>query len=173
MKHWKETDVPEMKVFLGLMLQMGPCSFPSLDAYWSTSVLYEVTLWSSLMSRYRFQLLLRFFHFVDNSVECDDRLYRIRPVMDHLINVMKKNYVPDKSLCIDEFMMLWRGRLIFGQYIKNKKHKYGIKLYKLCESNGLIINTKIYCGKEESAQSEMGHASDVELHLAEDFLNKG
>ena len=69
--------------------------------------------------------------------------------------------------------MLWRGRLIFRQYIKNKKHKYGINLYKLCESNRLIIKTKIYCGKEESAQSEMGHALDVILHLEEDFLNKG
>ena len=54
MKHWKETDVPEMKVFLGLMMQMGLRSFPSLDAYWSTSVLYEVILWSSLMNRNRF-----------------------------------------------------------------------------------------------------------------------
>ena len=106
------------------MLQMGPCSFPSLDAYWSTSVLYEVTLWSSLMNGNRFQLLLRFFHFVDNSVESDDRLYKIQPIMDHLNNVMKKNYVPDKSLSIDESMILWRGRLIFRQSIKNKKHKY-------------------------------------------------
>ena len=63
---------------------------------------------------------------MDNSVESDDRLYRIQPIMDHLNNVMKKNYVPDKSLSIDESMMLWRGRLIFRQYIKNKKHKYGI-----------------------------------------------
>ena len=43
----------------------------------------------------------------------------------------------------------------------------------MCESNGLIIKTKIKCGKDESAQSEMGHASDVVLHLAEDFLNEG
>ena len=89
--------------------------------------LYEVNLWSSLMSRNRFQLLLRFFHFVNNFVNSDDRLYKIRPIMDQFSNVLKKIYVPDKNLCIDESMMLWRGRLIFTQYIKNKKHKYGIK----------------------------------------------
>ena len=88
--------------------------------------------------------------------------------MDHLNNVMKKNYVPDKSLSIDESMMLWRGRLIFRQYIKNKKHNQWHS-----ESNELIIKTQIYCGKEESAQSQMGHASDVVLYLVEDFLNKG
>ena len=173
MKCWKATDVAEMKIFLGLMLHMGPFSLPSLDTYWSSSVLYDLTLWSSLMSRNRFQLLLRFLHFVDNSVDSDDRLYKIRPIMDHLNNVMKNNYVLNKNLSIDESMMLWRGRLMFRQYIKNKKHKYGIKLYNLCESNGLIIKIKIYCGKEEGTQTDMGHASDVVLHLAEDFLDKG
>ena len=73
---------------------------------------------------------------MDNSVDTDYRLYKIRPIMDHFNNVMK-NYVPHKSLCNDESMMLWRGRLIFRQYIKNEKHKYGTKLYKLCESNEL------------------------------------
>ena len=36
-----------------------------------------------------------------------------------------------------------------------------------------MIKTQTYCGKEESAQSQMGQASDVVLHLVEDFLNKG
>ena len=72
------------------------------------------------MSRNRFQLLLRFFHFVDNSVDCNDKLYKIQLVMDHFNNVMKKNYVPEKSLCIDESMMLWRGRLISSSISKTK-----------------------------------------------------
>jgi hypothetical protein len=36
------------------------------------------------------------------------------------------------------FGVLWRGRLIFRQYIKNKKHKYGVKMYMLAEPWGLI-----------------------------------
>ena len=131
-KRWKKTDVPEMKLFLGCMLQMGPYSFPSLDAYWRKSRLYEINPWSFLMSRKRFQILLRFLHFADNSVDSDDRLYKNRPILDHFNNIMEKKYVPRKGLCIDTSMM-WRGRLLFRQYIKNKKRKYGIKLYKLCE----------------------------------------
>ena len=148
MKFWKPTNVGEMKVFWGLFLHMGPFTLPSLDLYWSKDILYESTLWSSVMSRYRFQLLPCFFHFADNSVESDDRLHKIR-ILNHFNGLMKRIYVPEKNICIDESMMLWRGRLSFRQYIKNKKHKYGIALYNLCESNGLVIKTKIYCGKRK------------------------
>lgn len=41
--------------------------------------------------------------------------------MDHLNDTMKEIYVPDKDLSLDESMMLWRGRLVFWQYIKSKK----------------------------------------------------
>lgn len=68
--------------------------------------------------------------------------------------------------------MLWRGRLFFRQYIKNKKHKYGVKFYKLCESNGLVQKIKIYCGKAEIPDKNTGHATQV-VHLMEDYLNKG
>lgn len=37
----------------------------------------------------------------------------------------------------------------FGQYRKNKKHKYKVKLYELCESGGMVLKMKVYCGKLE------------------------
>ena len=42
-------------------------------------------------------------------------------LVDHLNDTMKEIYVPDKDLSLDESMMLWRGRLVFWQYIKSKK----------------------------------------------------
>lgn len=86
---------------------------------------------------------------------------------------MRENYVPDKNICIDESMKLWRGRLLFRQYIKNKKHKYGIKLYELCESDSLVMKIKNYSGKSEETDNNVGHTSDVVLHLLEDYLDKG
>lgn len=131
---WIDVTVSEMKVFIALLLQMGPCTFPSIEHYWSRNKLYNVMFWRSHMSRNRFQLLLRYFHLVDNSVPSSDRLYKVRPILNHFNDIMSQNYVPNKNICIDESMLLWRGRLYFRQYIKNKKHKYGIKLYELCES---------------------------------------
>ncbi|XP_037911917.1 piggyBac transposable element-derived protein 4-like [Hermetia illucens] len=132
LSQWKDVSAAEMKVFIGLLLQMGPCTFPSIEHYWSTNKLYNVNFWRSHMSRNRFQLILRYFHLVDNSIPSADRLYKVRPILNHFNHVMRESYVPDRNICIDESMMLWQGRLLFRQYIKNKKHKYGIKLYELC-----------------------------------------
>lgn len=52
---------------------------------------------------------------------------------------MKEVYEPSKNLSLDESMVLWRGRLVFRQYIKNKQHKYGVKSYLLTEPWGFYI----------------------------------
>jgi len=41
-------------------------------------------------------------------------------------------------------MLLWKGRLLFWQYIKNKKNKYGIKFFELCTPDGYVLNAEIY-----------------------------
>ena len=99
------------------------------------------------MGRDRFQLVMRFFHSGDSPNFAGDRLAKIRILTNHLIQIMKELYVPDKNLSLDESMMLWRGRLLFRQYIKNKRHKYGIKYYELCTSDGLILRASIYSGQ--------------------------
>lgn len=65
------------------------------------------------------------FHFARN------RLYKIRPLINYFNNKMQQLYYPSKNLSLDEFMVLYRGRLVFKQYIKNKRHKYGLTLYML------------------------------------------
>ena len=69
-------------------------------------------------------------------------------------------------------MILWRGRLLFHQCIKNKKHKYHIKLYELCESDGLVMNIEISSGKSVETDKNVGHTTDIFLHLFEDYLDK-
>lgn len=170
---WVDVDVQEIKIFFALLLQMGPCNFPSIEHYWSTDSLYNIQFWRLHMSRNRFQLLLRYIHFTDNTVDSTDRLFKIRPILSHFNNIMKQNYVPNIDICIDESMMLWRGRLSFRQYIKNKKHKYGIKLYELCESNGIVMKIHVYSGKTDEITTYLGHTTDVVMHLLEGYLDKG
>ena len=98
------------------------------------------------MSRNRFQLLLCFWHFSDNESIEKGRLSKVKLLLHHLNDTMREIYVPDKDLSLDGSMMLWRGRLIFRQYIKNKRHKYGVKFYELCESDGIVLRVSIYSG---------------------------
>ncbi|XP_046681277.1 piggyBac transposable element-derived protein 4-like [Homalodisca vitripennis] len=86
---------------------------------------------------------------------------------------MKAIYEPGRELCIDESMVLWRGRLIFRQYIKNKRHKYGLNLYVLTEPNGLVINFAVYAGVNDFDLGGVGHSKTVVLHLIQDRLDLG
>lgn len=56
--------------------------------------------------------------------------------------------------------------------MKNKRHKYGIKLYILTEPEGLVLNAAIYAGQLDSLGGK-GHTQKVVLHLMREFLNNG
>ena len=70
-------------------------------------------------------------------------------------------------------MMLWRGCLIFRQYIKNKKHKFGVKFYELCESDGIVMYVKIYFGEPTPDIHSLDQTGATVLNLIENFLGKG
>lgn len=69
--------------------------------------------------------------------------------------------------------MPWRGRLIFRQYIPNKAHRYGIKLFKLCSVDGYTWALRVYAGKSATGEREIGLAKNVCLQLCGDLLNEG
>lgn len=76
------------------------------------------------------------------------------------------------KVSLDESMVLWRGRLIFRQYIKNKRHKYGVKLYMATAPNGIILRTQVYTGTLDDIDGK-GHTTKVVLNLLADFLDCG
>ena len=63
-------------------------------------------------------------------------------------------------------------RLVFRQYIPGKRHKYGIKLYLLCESSGCVINALVYCGKLHPITG-FGHSEAIVLKLMEKYMDVG
>ena len=70
-------------------------------------------------------------------------------------------------------MMLWRGRLVLRQYIKNKRHKYRIKLYELCESDEVVMKVRVYSGESVVDPNLLGQTGAVVLDLMEQFLGQG
>jgi len=68
-------------------------------------------------------------------------------------------------------MIPFTGRLFFKQYLKNKRHKYGIKLFKLCMPPNYTINLKVYAGKEVTPETRV--SSKVVMELIDPYLNFG
>lgn len=171
-KAWKPTDANEMRQFFSVILTMGLNKVPHFHDYWSKKCIYRNEYICSLMGRDRFILLLKFWHFSDERNDTGDRLYKIRQILNMLNNHFREILTPGKYIVIDESMIPWRGRLIFRQYIKNKSHKYGVKLYKLCTPEGYTFKTIVYTGKEGNSR-EVNHGKNVVMKLIEGLENEG
>ena len=151
---WHPTDPREMKQFLGMLFLTGIIRKPAINLYWSTDPLYSTPLFGAIMSRNRFQLLLKFLHFNDNAEmpgaddPSPDKLFKVRPLADHLCEKFGEVYTPSSNISIDESLLLWKGRLGFKQYIPLKRARFGIKCFMLCEDSGYTFKFKIYTGRE-------------------------
>ncbi|KAF2892508.1 hypothetical protein ILUMI_13665 [Ignelater luminosus] len=82
---------------------------------------------------------------------------------------MSKIYYPGRELSLDESMLLWHKRLVFCQYIKNKRHKYGIKLYMLITPTGCSLRFFVYIGM----MHETGKKRHADKELLSGKLNVG
>lgn len=167
MKSWTDTNKVEICKFLGVTLAMGLTTVPTINLYWSKDPLYHNKYISSVMTRDRYLLILSCIHYANNeTADLTNRLYKIEPLLSILLNNFQTVLCPGRVLVIDESMVPFRGRLHFRQYIPNKSHKYGVKLYKLCTSNGYTFNVKVYAGKGDT-NPELGHSQSVVLKLLE------
>jgi hypothetical protein len=129
------------------------------------------------MSRDRYLLLIRLLHFNDNETQIPgDRLYKLKPIVDHLRNVFSEVFTPFQNICIDENLMLFKGRLHFLQYIPSKRHRFGIKVFVLsdCET-GYIQDFIMYTGANTDLvpEREFGISGAVVQTLMQKYLKKG
>ncbi|CAB3232799.1 unnamed protein product [Arctia plantaginis] len=167
-QYWKNVTVSEFRVFLVLLFHMGTIKLNRIQDYWKKHRLFNQTCFREHMSRNRFLLILRAMHF-GNLESGDNRLAKISPLVMFFNNRMREIYNPLQNLCIDESLVLWRGR----QYIKIKNNKYGINLYILTDANGIILKQIVYAGTGDPIVGGVNHSSKVVLNLLHDFFNKG
>ena len=183
---WKETDTHEMRTFLGVLLLMGIVYKPRMTMYWSTDEIFSTPIFSQVISRNRFFLLLKFLQFSNNDDpffdpkdENRDRLHKVRPLINMIRERCKKIYYPGKNLSVDESLVLFKGRLAFKQYIKTKRARFGIKLYELCSSNGVTLDFFVYCGKgffddeNDEEHKDFSVTEKIPAKLMSDYYGNG
>ncbi|XP_012246014.1 piggyBac transposable element-derived protein 4-like [Bombus impatiens] len=126
------------------------------------------------MSRNRFELLLANLHFANNeTIGQSNTLGKVLPLINILTDNYQQIFSPGKDIVVNETMVPWRGRLIFRQYIPTKSHKYGIKLFKLCFTEGYTWSVKVYSGREITGNKQVGIAENVCIELVDKLLNEG
>ncbi|CAK9796923.1 PiggyBac transposable element-derived protein 4 [Anthophora quadrimaculata] len=173
LNRWKPTTSEEMIKFIGLMIWMGLVQTPLVKC-WSTDPIYNFPLPRSKMPRNRFELLLTNLHFANNeTMEEGSRLGKVLPLLNLLTDNYQKVFSPGEDIVVDETMVPWRGRLIFRQFIPTKSHKYGIKVFKLCSTEGYTWSAKVYSGRDTSGKKQVGIAENVCIELADKLINEG
>ncbi|KAK4309138.1 hypothetical protein Pmani_000613 [Petrolisthes manimaculis] len=155
--NWTDTTRDEMYLFFCIMLLMSHNKKNRINDYWSKDEVYEQKIFGKLMSRDRFLQLLRVLHFTDNTIRVEnDKLQKIRPVMEKLRNSFKTMFKPFQDLCVDESLMKWRGRLSFRQFLPLKRHRFGVKMFVLCDcDSGYISDFIVYTGKDTAIVEDL------------------
>jgi hypothetical protein len=177
LQSWVETTAEELYIFLGLAMLMARVKKLSLAEYWTKDPLISTPQFSKYMSSDRYILLLRLLHFNDNDTQTQgDRLHKLKPIVDHLRNTFKSIFTPFQNLCIDESLVLFKGRLLFKQYIPSKRHRFGIKVFVLCDcETGYILDFILYMGATTDIveDRELGISGAVLQTLMTTYVNKG
>jgi len=167
---FKDINKDELEVFLGLYLLTSIHSMREYKDYYSESTLLK-TNFSKYMGRERFLAILSFIHLSNNAnpLAQTDKLYKIRYFYEYVQRKWSFYYQPGKELNIDEGMVPFTGRLGFLQYIKRKPHKWGIKVFLLCDSaSAYCLKSTIFSGKDSNAKIET-----LVKDLLEPYKNKG
>lgn len=98
-----------------LMISMGLVSYSKISEYCSRYILYHNTFVPAVMSRNKFQDILRVFLFADNTLVGDDRLAKVQPLVLLLVQNFKKFKTQGAVTVIEETVVPFRGQMILNK----------------------------------------------------------
>lgn len=181
LKRRKPVDAKEVYCFMAVALLMPHLKKLKINSYWSTDEFVNTPIFSRLMKRDRFLQILRLLHFTDNNLpaaEPREPLHKIKIIIDHLRAKFKQDFCPFENLCIDESLLLFRGRVFFRQYIPSKRHQFGVTFFLLCDcETGYILDFIVYTGArshiKEFNEANAGKSGNIVLTLLEPYLQRG
>ncbi|KAK3923574.1 PiggyBac transposable element-derived protein 3 [Frankliniella fusca] len=173
-----DLTVAEFKKFLGIWLLMGVNQLPALRDFWAWAADTYVPQVSSCMTFNRFQSIRSSLHFYDKSrehlLDPQDRFAKVRYLLDHMKS--KCNDLDQEAhYSVDEAMVPYKGKFAgsLRQYIMSKPHQFGIKIFHLAGSSGIIYDFIPYAGAStfhnvsfSETEEELGLGAKIVLHLS-------
>jgi len=111
-------------------------------------------------------------HFIEYGTDLDP-LFKVCPVLDKVrANCLKVEH--DEKHSVTEQMIPFKGRHGMKRYIKNKPHKWGIKVFTRADVLGIVYDFEIYTGKGTMTnERRLGIGGEVALRLLMREIPKG
>jgi len=175
MKPWTPITEDELWIMITLSINMGHVIKGQLKDYWSQDPLLYTPIYGESLSRNRYLQILRYLHFSNNEEVSNHSLKEIKPVIDHLKEKFGNTIIAGEKLCIDESLVLWKGKLKFKQFLPLKRHRFGMKIFELadCET-GFLLDFIVYTGSDTDYEKfDLGVSDDIVAHFMQPYCNEG
>ncbi|CAD7088257.1 unnamed protein product [Hermetia illucens] len=136
---WLPVDIASLRAYYGLLILAGVYRSHGqcINELWDDQT--GPPIFRATMTLKKFKLINECIRFDDKEqrkgIRSRDKLAPIRNVYDKWVNRLKMCYTVGKNVTVDEQLVPFRGRCPFTQYIPSKPHKYGIKIWCLCDAN--------------------------------------
>uniref|UniRef100_A0A4W6G6E2 PiggyBac transposable element-derived protein domain-containing protein n=1 Tax=Lates calcarifer TaxID=8187 RepID=A0A4W6G6E2_LATCA len=105
--YFSPTTVEELYKFPGLLIYTRPVSPPSMADYWKQK------------------------NEEKKGTPGHEKLFRIRPLIDHILSACQAHYHPRKDLAVDERMVATKAKTGMTQFMNDKPTRWGFKLFVL------------------------------------------
>ena len=145
---------------------------PQYREYWQSegkNFLSHTPGFREVMARDGFHAICTYLHAIDEkdgTIDKTNKIYKVRPILNTLLEKFRYYYLPKQFLSLDEGMIPTQNRLEIKQHIKDKPIKFGIKSFILCEvDTGYIAASEIYTGKSDTEVENLGVTGNVLLRL--------
>ena len=142
--------------------------------FWSTVTSRPIAtpFFNDIMASNTWALNGRMLHVNDITTEVErgqpgfDPWIKVRAVLDKVNGSAIKFYVPSINISIDESMIGMKNRVVYIQFMPNKRHaRFGIKKFEICDSNGYVLHTRLYAGRDFNVHHDEGQAFGVVKEL--------
>ena len=172
---WVDFSVDELRKYFGLRLLASVYSAnrEAITHLWNKET--GRPIFGNTMARNRFSAITRCLRF-DSKIDRPARraLNKLAPIRDfcnHFFAKFRGNFRPSENLCVDEQLVLFRGRCPFRVYIPSKPGKNGIKVWVLADvASSYCCAFDVYTGKIVDL-AEVGQGQRVVLQLTEKYYN--
>lgn len=137
----------ELRLFLAILLTSGYACLPQRRLYWSPSIDVNNTAISSAMCRNRFEQIMQYLHFADNTkLDKKDKVAKLRPLFCMLNERFLFLQPRQQQLSVDESMVPYYGRHNCKQFIRGKPIRFGYKVWCLNTRLGYLVQFEPYQG---------------------------
>ncbi len=147
--------INNIKCFLAVLIYSGYKILPGKRFYWDSQPDLKQGFISSAMRRNKFENIVKFFHLADNNnPNLQDKMWKLRPMMEKIQKKHLEHFVPVQDLNYDESMIEYFGRHGCKQCIRGKPIRFGYKVWCVNSPNGYLVNFDVYQGKSLSIPTD-------------------